>query len=594
MTARLESGQTIAILGQYDLVVTKGVVMLYGAILRAGPQTRRILAPASHALPVIRCLSPDGSEVQLKSVRLELGSLENLSPLYGRLWKANTTAALPASKSSLQHDKLHWSFDNIHKLSDDPLGRPLYHLETPSEWQKPLDKICSSPPGQRLVSRVLVCGPKSSGKSTFSRMLLNRMFTVDRDVLKADDHSVFLLDIDPGQPEYAPPGQVSLIELQQPVLGPPLVHPSANTGLHQRTIRSHFIGANSPKDNPEHYVDCVLDLMKTYQKHIDADATYGPLVINSAGWTVGTGLTILLQLLEQLDITDVVYTTEEAGRTLDALSKASTTKKARMHILTAQPSGPNAAGRTAAEFRDMQMMSYFHLGAPKQRDPFQTWDATPLSGRRPYVLQYGENGCDFLGIMALGEAVTPCTLSNILNGAIIGIAVLDAESETVLAASGLDIARTPDENLPYLVSRDGKGQMEPLDPRTCRLIGLALVRSIDVKTQTLHIISPNANDHLIEELRPERTVLMLGNLDTPGWAYLEDLHLAAQKKAAKQKKEQAGSGAAVEDAEGEVVGAELDDDDAEIGEGNLPWLQKETGEGVGIVGAKRRLRRFVN
>lgn len=586
MTARLVGGETITNIGLYDVFVKRGVVTLYGAILRAGPSapSYRVFAPASHALPVIHCLSPDGAEVELKSVGCELGSLERLSPLLGRLWKAAETL----DDSFLKNHKNRWSFENviqsipcidtfptdigqIHRLSDDALSRPLYHLEIPPRWHQAIDKICSasSKSGSNFHERVFVCGPKNTGKSTFARMLLNRIFTIDREVMKTDEHSIFLLDLDPGQPEYSPPGQISLIELRQPIFGPPFTHPGTITGSHQRIIRTHYIGANSPKDNPEHFIECTVDLMTHYQKHLTFGNTHGPIIINSPGWVIGTGLQILTTLIARLSLTDIVYTTEEPGRSLDALNAAAVSASVpRFHTAPSQPSG-TLPSRTAAEFRDMQTLSYFHLAAPTQGLPHQSWDPTPLTARKPYALSYDALDApsrDFLAIMPLGEAPPPSTLATILNGSIVGIVAL---SPTTTA---IPIQRTPAEHIPY-VSADA-GHLEPFSPQQSHLVALGLVRSIDADARTLHVLVPAACEHLLEDLVPERTVLVVGTgMDTPGWAYLEDLHAAEARRRAGETEEK---------------------EESEVDVERRPWVQKvDGGEVERVLGKKRRLRRFV-
>lgn len=57
----------------------------------------------------------------------------------------------------------------------------------------------------------LVKGPKRSGKSGFSRSLVN--------TLLGRYHSVAFLECDLGQNEFGPEGSVSLVIIEQPLLG---------------------------------------------------------------------------------------------------------------------------------------------------------------------------------------------------------------------------------------------------------------------------------------------------------------------------------------------------------------------------------------
>lgn len=117
------------------------------------------------------------------------------------------------------------------------------------------------------------------------------------------------------------------------------------------------------------------------------------------------------------------------------------------------------------------------------------------------------------------------------------------------------IGTTPD-GLPYLLP-DSSGLISPLDPRTSRCLGLALIRGIDVQAQELHLLtpvsraelaaatsSPQADDEDEEagwqtkgrndgqetkkgregRKKRSRIVLVRGKFDPPDWALLEDVH----------------------------------------------------------------------
>ncbi|KAF2084548.1 hypothetical protein K490DRAFT_48857, partial [Saccharata proteae CBS 121410] len=567
---RLKYKQTIVNLGKYEVRVLEGVIILYGAILRPLHGFQRVFAPSTHALPVIQCVSPYGAELEIKSCEDTISRLERLSPLYGRLWNAKENVELKPCRKR-------WSFANIHRLSDDPYKRPLYHLEVPSKWEQAINKICPLP--SKPVPRVMACGPKSTGKSTFSRLIANRLLTMTREAHESID-SVYLLDLDPGQPEFSPAGQVSLVEMHQPNYNPPFLHPSAHQPF-ATPLRAHFIGSNSPKENPDHYVDCALDLVNHYRAVIKKEKRRSPLVVNAPGWTVGTGLQILLQLLKLLDLSDIVYTTEDSSRTLDALEENG--KAYKLHIIPSQPSG--YAARTAGELREMQMLSYFHQEAVEDVESCPRWDMTPLSSRVPYVVNYGLDEPDILGIITMGETIQSALLPTILDGSVVGIVEVD-DDDTRFSASTFT-RNAEGGNLPYLSSED-TGSTEPLNPRNSRLISLALVRGIDAANQSLHVIVPPTNDTLMAQLEPQKTVLVLGSLDIPGWAYTEDMHLETSRNGMLKQREQGADGSFDEDISMEGV------DDGRGKVKPAPWVQTVTGEGSGIMGMKRRLRRFQN
>ncbi len=100
----------------------------------------------------------------------------------------------------------------------------------------------------------MICGPKNSGKSTFMRILTNKILTDTRleelNDEETTEEGVILLDLDPGQPEFVPPGQLSLVHLRQPTFGPPFSHPSISERSGNRLVRAHSVAATTPKDDP--------------------------------------------------------------------------------------------------------------------------------------------------------------------------------------------------------------------------------------------------------------------------------------------------------------------------------------------------------
>lgn len=87
--------KNLALLGQYDLWIKRGVVSLMGAKLHPSPRVYRVYAPSTHSLPVIKCVAGvDGAaEVEVKSCHNGLSRLRDLSPLYQRIWNGQNTAA---------------------------------------------------------------------------------------------------------------------------------------------------------------------------------------------------------------------------------------------------------------------------------------------------------------------------------------------------------------------------------------------------------------------------------------------------------------------------------------------------------------------
>ncbi|KAG8142428.1 hypothetical protein E2320_006342 [Naja naja] len=145
---------------------------------------------------------------------------------------------------------------------------------------------------------ILVCGPKSIGKSTFNRylmnLLLNRLPCLE------------YLECDLGQPEFNPPGCISLVNVREPLLGPPFAH--------QRPPRKMaFYGDISCEHDTERYLDTLKYVLRGYERDV-------PLLINTMGWVKGAGLLLLIDVIRLLSPTHVVQLSAEDFKELPLLS----------------------------------------------------------------------------------------------------------------------------------------------------------------------------------------------------------------------------------------------------------------------------------
>lgn len=79
-----------------------------------------------------------------------------------------------------------------------------------------------SPDDAKKSMRLLLAGPKSAGKSSLLRFLINRFVTQSTN--RQIPPRIAVLDCDIGQPEFTPCGMVSLTIVTEPILGPPFTH----------------------------------------------------------------------------------------------------------------------------------------------------------------------------------------------------------------------------------------------------------------------------------------------------------------------------------------------------------------------------------
>lgn len=95
--------------------------------------------------------------------------------------------------------------------------------------------------------KVLICGPKKTGKSSLARRVIN--------ALLAHHDSVNLLEADCGQPQFGPPGFVSMTNVSEPLLLPPHC-------VLRQPDETMVIGDVSAESNPITYINTIRKLLE--------------------------------------------------------------------------------------------------------------------------------------------------------------------------------------------------------------------------------------------------------------------------------------------------------------------------------------------
>lgn len=514
---KMAEGERLVILGSYGIVVSSGAVTVAGATLRASPKTAWVHAPQCHGLPVVRCT--DDAAVTLKSHPAADGlrKMEQLAPVFGGLWNE-------------QRDKASDTFQILYSPEDGTARSQ--GLVMPPEWNKLLSELATSkknPGAKSLPAVYFVCGPKSSGKSTFTRLLTNRLLTeVDTTATKKQRRrptGVAVLDVDPGQPEFGTPGSVSLVRVDEPNLSPPFCHPRAE-GSGNQLLRAHDIASVTPADNQEHYETCVTELFSAYRR--DPRCNRCPLVVNTPGWVLGTGLYILEELIKRMRPSQVMYMSQDGPEeTIQGLE--ATYDNVPLVQLPSQPG--DSAWRTAQHLRAMQTQSYFHMtlapapAATAGQLSLAQWDPTPLEAVRPWVVPYSGPDSGILGLLFYDSQPPPELLAEAINGTVVSVVAIERPEafRWNQRAEPPAITHSP-EGLPCIANPDSIG----LDPEHSHTLGVALVRGIDFSSKTLLLLTPVAIDEAVDKLMGGEEgfgiVLVSGKLDQPTWSYTEELY----------------------------------------------------------------------
>ncbi|KAK4218361.1 hypothetical protein QBC37DRAFT_412332 [Rhypophila decipiens] len=595
---RAAEGKRIVILGSYGVQVYKGEITIGGAVLTESKRIHWVHAPHCHALPVIRVVQDSIIELHPHPAARCLRQLSRLNPAFGRLWNED----YPEEVTSTKADQVAPTFQILVTSQDGPRRATIQELKVPAEWNKKLDGLVAAT--QKTTQVVFLCGPKSSGKSTFGRLLTNRLVTDHGGVKKKPWSTVSVLDLDPGQPEYGPPGVVSLNRLSAPVLSPPFCHPF-DDGPNHAQPRAHAIAAISPAQDPAHFIECALDLFSHYRQSTPAGS---PLVINTPGWIQGTGLDILADLIQNIGPTEVIYMSQDGpDETVERLKSACSSPSATFtSTFTTLPSQPSEnAPRTPMNLRTLQTMSYFHLDS-RQEAQHQTWNPTQLSEMRPWRVRYTGSDKGFVGVLCYDYQPALNLLRESINGMILALVRIenDAAFRDLLGSPPLvvNVART-EEGIPVLPNPLGR----TLDPRHSRALGLVLVRGVDTERGELQLLTPLPVADIVAAAGEgaSNLVLVAGKFDTPNWAYAEGLYWALSANSDRPAGDNRGLGADEGESESEDDEDDIEDASAKgpLSRGletrkandatthSAPWVELHHGSQKRSVGSRWRVRR---
>ncbi|KAJ2102914.1 Polynucleotide 5'-hydroxyl-kinase grc3 [Coemansia sp. S100] len=200
------------------------------------------------------------------------------------------------------------------------LTAELQLLQVPVDWTETLDLASTSAlqlddSFEPIPPVYVVAGTQGQGKSTFSRLLLNRLIS--------RYGRIFYMETDLGQSELSPPGALTLTMLTDPLLGPPFTHSGYTEAYH-----AVYMGVTTPKNDPDRYVSAIKRLTAVYRDHItttrmqhagsdgdkpayassaaDLNRQVIPLVVNTQGWLKGLGLDLHYSLCESVKPTNYV------------------------------------------------------------------------------------------------------------------------------------------------------------------------------------------------------------------------------------------------------------------------------------------------
>ena len=184
----------------------------------------------------------------------------------------------------------------------------------------------------------------------------------------------------------------------------------------------------------------------------------------------------------------------------------------------------------------MQLTSYFHSRLPSPTAPLH-WSPHPLSHTPPYTVSWSRSNSDILAIHKFGNPIGSHStlLPTLLTANLVHILVLNPSLPTLHP-----ILRSPGHDIPYFAP-GSSGYNDPLDPRSCETVGVALVVGVNLSKRCFCLVTP-VSEEVLRALPRERTVLLVGGFEAPRWAVMEDEWFAGYLEREGGKKRGGGRG----------------------------------------------------
>ncbi|XP_027194852.2 uncharacterized protein LOC113789501 [Dermatophagoides pteronyssinus] len=147
---------------------------------------------------------------------------------------------------------------------------------------------------------ILVYGPGNSGKTSLLHHLINHYVNVNK-------QPVAYLECDPGQPEFAPCGILSLVEITKKIsnaLGDKFLFGENYVLNDDEQIISKIFGTITPSGDSFEYISLISQLYQSYrQMNVKKKR---PLFINTMGWIEELGLELLTNIISIVRPTHII------------------------------------------------------------------------------------------------------------------------------------------------------------------------------------------------------------------------------------------------------------------------------------------------
>lgn len=392
-------------------------------------------------------------------------------------------------------------------------------LEIPHQWTQMLENLQLQHNNSDLDTRIMIIGGKNSGKSTILRLLIEKMSNQEQsqennNIDSNTNNPLWYLDLDPGQPEYSDPECVSLGHIDYNTNVKPLGTTFGQCGFNK--LRQHFLGVNSPQENPELYLSLIDDLFEYFEDQYFT----GTSLLNLPGWIKGFGINIINHVIAKYKPTHIIML-EYANRLNfeEVFIPQNFTSNLRENyapsIIRLSPHKSSSTNDDvynqlkfqASQLRTFRTLLLFHKQFDKNNHTYN-FDFKPLLATTPLQVSIGGKNCiNGIYLMEEFQNLHKNDIKGVLEGCIVGIH---------------KYVKNPDDDnnkeLENIIEQHGiyplvKGRRAPKD---FQYFTLGLIHSINEADNLVNVYVPDvAVETLSNPKQTSQWVLVRGKTETP-------------------------------------------------------------------------------
>lgn len=525
LIVKLQKNEYLIVNGQFRLTILKGKIKLNNCyILSQNLKLSPIFAPGFQSFPIITSYDPiekneiitnfqhDDDDEYLSVIKFEscysgLEKIIHYHPPFKSLLNNKSYIENNAyDTNKYEHLFENYSFKIIFNEQN------LNVLFIVNCWNKCISNFVKVLSNKERSKIIMIIGNKNSGKSTFSKTLLNS-FILEK------NKGICYFDLDPGQSEFSMPYCLSLHLILSCVFGLNIPISSIENNDEPESVIQYF-GFNSPHKNIDSYFTIIKYLFEYYQLNYQKNG-YN-LIINTPGWIKGLGNEILMELTKIINPDMLIFLSKHLD--LNHTKNISVFKNLTYQSLNILKGIFQNSKYSSSQIRDFNKLVYFHQ--IKVNKPYLCFNFEKhILEQSPLKLSYQtvKSPFNFIGISAITilnyDLEVDFDYDDILlmiDSTISSFYVIDSDNFHIIKS--FFNKKIEFDNLPiYLNSSDFYKFFLKQKISIFKFMGLCLIHSFNKLENYFNIYLPQYNQILIKNylLHGHKLILVKGDGNLP-------------------------------------------------------------------------------